>query len=119
MWLIPKNRLQELDQDTTDKEKSQLRAALGACGWHTGQLGYLHSAEVGWQLSNIKYSTVRDMVKVNKKIKHIKETSKNKMMKRTLAKQVSMCFRPLDTLKLRVVSILCCVEYPSCVLSIF
>eukprot|EP00435_Cladocopium_sp_Y103_P042170 s2053_g11.t1 len=65
---IPASRKREAHSPTTDWERSQLRAALGALSWHAQQVAPHISAEVGLLLSEITESTVDTIIRTNKLI---------------------------------------------------
>ena len=58
---------------TTESEKTQLRAVLGAIGWRSEQTGPTHSADVSWQLSNVPQSTVKSIDDANKLVDRVRE----------------------------------------------
>ena len=58
-------RKKELTSETTEREKSQLRATLGALSWMAQQTAPHVSAEVGLLLSEVCRSTVETIVKTN------------------------------------------------------
>ena len=63
---VPATRKREVNSPTTDWERSQLRAALGALSWHAQQVSPHISAEVGLLLSEVTESTVETILKTNK-----------------------------------------------------
>ena len=64
---IPVNatRKKQETQTTTEREKSQLRALLGAISWHAQQVAPHLSAEVSLLLSEVAQSTVSTITKAN------------------------------------------------------
>ena len=69
---ISAERRKMSDAPTTDREKSKLRAALGALSWHAQQVGPHVSAAVSLLLSQVNCSNVKHMVEVNKVIHQVK-----------------------------------------------
>ena len=63
---IPASRKRESGSPTTEWEKSQLRAALGALSWHAQQVSPHISAEVGLLLSEVSESSVDTIIRTNK-----------------------------------------------------
>ena len=60
------SRRREKNLPTTEREKSLLRATLGALSWHAQQVSPHISAEVGLLLSEISESSVETILKTNK-----------------------------------------------------
>ena len=60
------SRRRETHLPTTEREKSLLRAALGALSWHAQQVAPHVSAEVGLLLSEISESSVDTILRTNK-----------------------------------------------------
>ncbi|CAK0829393.1 unnamed protein product, partial [Prorocentrum cordatum] len=61
------------DMPTTDKEKGQLRAILGAIGWRSEQSGPMHSADTSLLLSTIPSSTVQTINETNRLVDRVRE----------------------------------------------
>ncbi|CAK0890632.1 unnamed protein product [Prorocentrum cordatum] len=64
-FLTPE-RKKNKEAETTDQEKGQLRATLGAVGWRSEQTGPMHSACASLLLSTIPSSTVQTINETNK-----------------------------------------------------
>ena len=62
---IPSARRKDKHASTTERERSQLRALLGALSWHAQQVAPHLSAEVSLLLSEIPESTVKTIIKAN------------------------------------------------------
>ena len=58
------------DAETSEREKTQLRAALGALSWHGQQVAPHIAAEVSLLLSEVSRSTVHTIVKTNLLVAH-------------------------------------------------
>ncbi|CAE8593334.1 unnamed protein product, partial [Polarella glacialis] len=65
---ISKERRRQVDADLSAREQSQMRAALGAIGWHAQQLGMLSCAGVSLLLSQIPTGAARNLLEANKLI---------------------------------------------------
>eukprot|EP00435_Cladocopium_sp_Y103_P053704 s442_g17.t1 len=76
---ISSERRKMMDDDTTEREKSKLRAALGALSWHAQQVGPHVSAAVSLLLSQVNCSKVRQMVEVNKVVYQVKANRKHSL----------------------------------------
>ena len=50
---INRERFRQRDHETTDTEKSQMRAVLGSLSWICGQTDILHSVDVNFLISTI------------------------------------------------------------------
>ena len=74
--VLSRDRRRDKHSATTDGEKSQLRALLGALSWHVGQVGYKYCAHVSLGLSEIPHSTVEDVEKANKLLQTIRLESR-------------------------------------------
>ena len=59
------SRRREKNLPTTEREKSLLRASLGALSWHAQQVAPHLSAEVGLLLSDVTVSTVETITRTN------------------------------------------------------
>ena len=71
-YLSPE-RKKNKDAVTTDQEKGQLRAILGAIGWRSEQSGPMHSADVSLLLSTIPPSTVQTINETNRLVDRVRE----------------------------------------------
>ncbi|CAK0841524.1 unnamed protein product [Prorocentrum cordatum] len=71
-YLTPE-RKKAKDMPTTDKEKGQLRAILGAIGWRSEQSGPMHSADTSLLLSTIPSSTVQTINETNRLVDRVRE----------------------------------------------
>ncbi|CAK0895531.1 unnamed protein product, partial [Prorocentrum cordatum] len=71
-YLTPE-RKKAKDMPTTDKEKGQLRAILGAIGWRSEQSGPMHSADASLLLSTIPSSTVQTINETNRLVDRVRE----------------------------------------------
>ena len=60
------------EEETTDREKTQLRALLGALSWHAQQVAPHVAAEVSILLSEVTKSTVDTIVRANILLQHTK-----------------------------------------------
>ena len=65
--------------DTTEKERSQLRALLGAISWHAQQTGPQVSAAVGLLLSEVNHSTVQTIHRANKLLEQVRARKKQSL----------------------------------------
>eukprot|EP00435_Cladocopium_sp_Y103_P059364 s526_g21.t1 len=63
---VSSSRRKDRKSPTTEHEKTQLRAVLGALSWHSQQVSPHTSAEVGLMLSEVCNSTVETIFQVNK-----------------------------------------------------
>ncbi|OLP95920.1 Copia protein [Symbiodinium microadriaticum] len=77
---LPASRRKERDAPTTEREKTQLRALLGAISWHAQQVGPHLSAEVSLLLSDISESTVETIIKANQLAYHARTRKDHKML---------------------------------------
>ena len=66
--------------ETTEREKTQLRALLGALSWHAQQVAPHISAEVSLLLSEVSRSTVCTIIKANTLLHHTKARKDHKML---------------------------------------
>ena len=78
---IPVNatRKKQEAQTTTEREKSQLRALLGAISWHAQQVAPHLSAEVSLLLSEVAQSTVSTITKANSCLRRARAQKKHAM----------------------------------------
>ncbi|CAK0792341.1 unnamed protein product, partial [Prorocentrum cordatum] len=71
--VVSPERKKHKDAPTTDKEKGQLRAILGAIGWRSEQSGPMHSADTSLLLSTIPSSTVQTLLDTNRLVDRVRE----------------------------------------------
>ncbi|CAK0870312.1 unnamed protein product [Prorocentrum cordatum] len=71
-YLTPE-RKKAKDMPTTDKEKGQLRAILGAIGWRSEQSGPMHSADTSLLLSTMPSSIVQTVNATNRLVDRVRE----------------------------------------------
>ncbi|CAK0839942.1 unnamed protein product, partial [Prorocentrum cordatum] len=71
--VVSPGRKKNKDAPTTDKEKGQLRAILGAIGWRSEQSGPVHSAGASLLLSAMPSSTVQTPVDTNRLVDRVLE----------------------------------------------
>ena len=64
---------------TTEKERSQLRALLGAVSWYAQQTGPQVSAAVGLLLSEVNHSTVQTIHRANKLLEQVRARKKQSL----------------------------------------
>ncbi|CAE7358286.1 nphp3 [Symbiodinium sp. CCMP2592] len=76
---LSRERRQALDAPTTERERSQLRALLGALSWHGQQVAPHISAEVGLLLSEVNSSTVRTISKANQLLNFVRIRKNHKL----------------------------------------
>ena len=69
---LSNERMRKHDDFTTDAEKTQLRAVLGSLSWLCGQTDYVHSADVGFLISQVPHSRISDLLKANALVDDIK-----------------------------------------------
>ncbi|CAE7241426.1 RE1 [Symbiodinium sp. CCMP2592] len=79
---IPLNaqRKRQRKENTSEREKSQLRAALGSLSWVAQQTAPHLSAEVSLLLSEVSTSTVETIVKTNQLTANVKQRKHHKML---------------------------------------
>ncbi|CAK0873360.1 unnamed protein product [Prorocentrum cordatum] len=65
-------RKKNKDAQTTDKEKGQLRAILGAIGWRSEQSGPVHSADTSLLLSTMPSSTVQTLLDTSRLVDRVR-----------------------------------------------
>ncbi|OLQ01621.1 hypothetical protein AK812_SmicGene15624 [Symbiodinium microadriaticum] len=82
----------KMDKATTsDKEKSALRATLGALSWHAQQVAPHISAEVGLLLSEVSQSTVSTIIRTNILVQHTRARKDYKIMIHRFAPSEELC----------------------------
>ena len=74
------NRKKEQDQPTTEREKTMLRATLGALSWLAQQTAPHISAEVSLLLSEVATSTVEVIHRTNKLVHFAKSRKDHKLV---------------------------------------
>ena len=67
---LPSSRRKTPKAETTDREKTALRATLGALSWHGQQVAPQISAEVGLLLAEVSKSTVETIIRTNILVQH-------------------------------------------------
>ena len=72
-------RKKESNSPTTDREKTALRATLGALSWHAQQVAPHFSAEVGLLLSEVSGSTVETIHRTNRLLCQAKAQKDHKL----------------------------------------
>ena len=72
-------RKREPQASTTEKERSQLRALLGALSWYAQQTGPQVAAPVGILLSEVNHSTVNTIQRANRLLEHVKARKDQRM----------------------------------------
>ena len=77
---ISSERRKTPDAETSERERSKLRAALGALSWCAQQTSPQVSAAVSLMLSMVNRSTVRTMIDVNKIVFQVKSNRKHKLI---------------------------------------
>ncbi|CAE7426607.1 unnamed protein product [Symbiodinium pilosum] len=70
---LSRDRSRQVTAETSDYEKHQLRAVLGALSWFTGQTGFQFSSDVGILLSSVSTSQVETILRTNKLIRDVKD----------------------------------------------
>jgi hypothetical protein len=89
---VSAGRKKEPKAGTTEKEKSALRATLGALSWHAQQVAPHISAEVGLYLSEVSKSTVETINKVNQLVHFTKARKNHKMIIHAIPEHVPVGF---------------------------
>ena len=74
------SRRKEPDSETTEREKTQLRATLGALSWYAQQTAPHVSAEVGLLLSEVANSRVDTILRVNRLVHFTKSHKEHKLV---------------------------------------
>lgn len=77
---VSKEKSRQPDLHTTESEKSQMRSVLGALSWYCGQVGYMYSADVGFLISSIPKSTIKDVIEMNNLVYSIKRDKDLKLV---------------------------------------
>ena len=73
-------RRKQTKEDTTEREKTQLRGLLGALSWYSQQCAPHLSASVGLMLSEVTASTVETIVRANKMLYEAKQRKDHKLI---------------------------------------
>ena len=73
-------RKKERGEPTSEREKTKLRAALGALSWHAQQVAPHLSAAVSLMLSDITVSTVETIIQTNKLVQTTKARKNHRML---------------------------------------
>ena len=84
-------RRRNKEEETSPKEKTQLRATLGALSWHVQQLAPHVSAEVGLLLSEVCKSTVNTIIKTNLLVAHTRAKKDHVMKVHAFDPQEPLC----------------------------
>lgn len=78
------------NEPTNEKEKSQLRALLGALSWHSQQVSPHLSAEVGLLLSEISNSTIETIKRANNLLYQAKLRKEHKLIVHAYPKETKL-----------------------------
>ena len=89
---VSASRKKQIKEDTTDREKSQLRATLGALSWSAQQIAPHLSAEVGLLLSEVTTSTVETLLKANRLVHFAKARKDHKMIIHAIPESIPVGF---------------------------
>ena len=89
---VSASRKKQSKEDTTDREKSQLRATLGALSWSAQQIAPHLSAEVGLLLSEVTTSTVETLLKANRLVHFSKARKDHKMVIHAIPETIPVGF---------------------------
>ena len=87
---INSSRRKERHSPTTEREKGQLRAALGSLSWRAQQVAPHISAEVGILLSEVSESTVETLIKTNILIQNVKSRKDHQLLIHAFPKETSL-----------------------------
>lgn len=87
---INSSRRKDKHSHTTEKEKGQLRAALGSLSWHAQQVAPHISAEVGILLSEVSESTVETLIKTNLLIQQVRSRRNHHMLIHAFPKETPL-----------------------------
>ena len=74
---ISKERRKQNKEETTDREKTELRGLLGALSWHTSQVAYRFAAYTSLALSDVRKSTVQDLLDTNSLLQKMNTAAKD------------------------------------------
>ena len=77
---VSASRRKSQEESTSEREKTQLRALLGALSWHAQQVAPHIAAEVSLFLSEVSCSTVQTIIKANQLLHHTKARKEHKML---------------------------------------
>ena len=81
----------DLNSPTCDREKTQLRALLGALSWHAQQVAPHVSAEVSLLLSEVTQSTVSTIVRANQLAYCTKAQKEHQMLIHAFSPNEPLC----------------------------
>ena len=87
---INSGRRKEKNSPTNEREKGQMRAALGSLSWHAQQVAPHVSAEVGILLSEVSGSTVETLIRTNILIQNVKSRRSHKMIIHSFPKETPL-----------------------------
>ncbi|OLQ05959.1 Retrovirus-related Pol polyprotein from transposon TNT 1-94 [Symbiodinium microadriaticum] len=79
------------DQPTSDREKTQLRAALGALSWHGQQVAPHVAAETSLLLSEVSKSTINTIIRTNMLVAHARARKQHIMKIHAFPPQEELC----------------------------
>ena len=88
---LPSSRRKTPKAETTDREKTALRATLGALSWHGQQVAPQISAEVGLLLSEVSKSTVETIIRTNILVQHTRARKDYKILVHRFAPTEELC----------------------------
>jgi hypothetical protein len=74
------SRRKERDAAATEREKTSLRALLGALSWHAQQVAPHLSAEVSLQLSEVSQATVAQVLRANQLLANARKRQGHKLL---------------------------------------
>ena len=77
---VSSGRRKNQEESTSEREKTQLRALLGALSWHAQQVAPHIAAEVSLLLSEVSCSTVQTIIKANTLLHNTKARKDHKML---------------------------------------
>ena len=77
---VSASRRKNQEESTSEQEKTQLRALLGALSWHAQQVAPHIAAGVSLLLSDVACSTVQTIIKANTLLHHTKARKEHKML---------------------------------------
>ncbi|CAE7836823.1 GIP [Symbiodinium sp. CCMP2592] len=76
---LSSTRAQQLNSPATPHEISELRGALGTLSWKASQTGPQFQAAISLKLSEIPFASVRTIVEVNKLVREVRKTAKQRI----------------------------------------
>ena len=77
---ISAQRRSQRKEATTEQEKTQLRALLGALSWHANQVGFRYAAYVSLSLSEVPQSTVEALLAANQLLHKMRDAAHEPML---------------------------------------